>query len=810
MEQSEILYADDELPCDEVGEERGRYDDGKEPSLLETTDLAAVFGVDGSLATTLYGYEFRPGQLEMAEVVKRAILEKRSALVEAPTGTGKSIAYLLPALLSERTIIVATANKSLQTQLFQKDIPFLSKVLDRSFDAVVVKGRPNFVCTLKWEKEVVEQQRLVLFDREDEQITYLREWLPHTDTGDIEELPFVLTSDLRSRVVSYPDDCIHRNCRHFENNCFVNKMRDKARQAQVIITNHHLLLNALALGEMGHMLLPEASIYIIDEAHHLETTATSVWEVEVSDYALDQLFSRSLFKEHVEEDRLQELRFHNSLAFAAVEHLSDDSVFRIESELEELKKLASRLKALQADMRRDNPYELAEEEGQPQRSESESEAAANYDLALEGLGSLSEKLRVVARDSQDDQFVRYAEKISGQRHVRLRLHAAPIDPAAELKNFLFAEEDRTVICTSATLTTDGTFAYFKSRCGVVDEPIERIASTVFDYPKQTLLYQPALPAYNWRAKDHFYDAVAAETARLLNVSRGRALCLFTSWGGLQQVHERLTDVIWPLQAQGQVPRTALLDWFRETPYSVLLATKSFWEGVDLPGDDLSLVVLDKMPFPTPSDPLHSARMETLDELDAGSSFSKYMLPLMTLALKQGFGRLIRRSGDRGVVAILDDRLTSKGYGRQVLRNLPPARFSRNFHDVHNFFQGALESKADFSLNVSAVEKDATFRWCWQLTRLQDGKADEGAGVLHNGSRLAAEIHAVLEGLRNLRGRIAKAGRRPHSFSVEIRCSLETEQMLAKGALPDTLGRKWVNECSIWRALDVIGLPVPAQ
>ena len=231
------------------------------------------------------------------------------------------------------------------------------------------------------------------------------------------------------------------------------------------------------------------------------------------------------------------------------------------------------------------------------------------------------------------------------------------------------------------------------------------------------------------------------------------------------MHERLTDVIWPLQAQGQVPRTALLDWFRETPYSVLLATKSFWEGVDLPGDDLSLVVLDKMPFPTPSDPLHSARMETLDEIEAGSSFSKYMLPLMTLALKQGFGRLIRRSGDRGVVAILDDRLTSKGYGRQVLRNLPPARFSRNFHDVHNFFQGALESKADFSLNVSALEKDATFRWCWQLTRLQDGKADEGVGVLHNGSRLAAEIHAVLEGLRNLRGRIAKAG----ASSPQLQC-----------------------------------------
>ena len=170
------------------------------------------------------------------------------------------------------------------------------------------------------------------------------------------------------------------------------------------------------------------------------------------------------------------------------------------------------------------------------------------------------------------------------------------------------------------------------------------------------------------------------------MSRGRALCLFTSWSGLQQVHERLSDVAWPLQAQGEHPRNRLLNWFRETPHSVLLATRSFWEGVDLPGDDLSLVVLDKLPFPTPSDPLHDARMKALDEAAAGSSFRNYMLPLMTLALKQGFGRLIRRTSDLGVVAILDERLTSRQYGSQARRDLPPARFSRHFHDVHQFYR----------------------------------------------------------------------------------------------------------------------------
>ncbi len=815
MEHSELLSIEDDPAapsCAEIGERKGRYgDDTQEqrPSLLETTDLAEILGADGSLAVMLDEYEHRPGQIQMAEVVKQAILETRAALIEAPTGTGKSIAYLLPALLSERTVVVATANKSLQNQLFRKDIPFLRKVLDRPIDAIVVKGRSNFVCNLKWEREAIERQRLAMFDKEDEQVAHLRAWLPLTDSGDIDDLPFVLKSDLRPRIVSYADDCIQRNCAHFEDNCFVNWMRDKARQAQVIITNHHLLLNALELGEVGRALLPEASVYIIDEAHQLETTATAVFEVEVSDYALEQLVGRAVFTEHVEKERLEKLRWHNSLAFSEVEQLSDENVFRIEQELEELKKLASRLTSLQDEMRRAHPYDRPEEEGRPQLTEAEAEAAANYDLALAGLGSLSGKLQAVASISQGDRIVRYAERISGQRRVRLRLHAAPIDPAQSLAQFVFAEEERTVVCTSATLATEGNFEHFKKRCGVLNEPHELIVGSVFDYPEQTLLYQPALPAFDWRAKDHFYDAVAVEIARLLNVSRGRALCLFTSWSGLQQVRARLDDVVWPLQAQGQAPRNLLLDWFRETPHSVLLATKSFWEGVDLPGDDLSLVVLDKLPFPTPNDPLHSARMKALDEAAAGSSFRNYMLPLMTLALKQGFGRLIRRAGDRGVVAILDDRLTSKGYGYQARRDLPPARFSRDFRDVHQFYRAALASKADFTLNVSAKEDGdaATSHWRWQLTRLQDGKTDEASGVLRDCRPSDAEIYAAVEGLRNLRGRIVDAGRRPDSFGVELRCHASTAKTLADGSLSSTLRKKWVDACSVWGSFDSIGLPV---
>ncbi len=797
-------FMDDDAPP--VEEEEGAHQ--HHPSLLETTNLADFFGAGGPLAQVLDGYELRPSQLQMAEAVKQAVLDKRTAIIEAPTGTGKSIAYLLPALLSGRTVVIATANKSLQSQLYAKDIPFLRQVLKKDISAVLVKGRSNFVCTLKWEKEKQEQRMLAMYDRENEQIAFLHKWLETTDTGDVDDLPFLLESDLRPRLVSYPDDCIHRNCPHFHDACFVNFMRDKARQAQVLITNHHLLLTALQLGEAGYGILPEGSIYVVDEAHQLEATATSVYEVEVSDYALTQLLARNAFKEHVDADRLDELRMQSLLAFSEADQLSNDNVFRIESDLEGLKKLAGQVKALQDEMRLKNPYQKADEPPNPtpDPKDPDAEAKAHYNLALEGLGSLYAKLEAVATSKYDERVVRYAERVRGQR-ISLRLHAAPIDPAGLLKEYLFGLDEKTVICTSATLATDRHFEHFKARCGVEEDSIDLVVDTVFDYPSQALLYQPSLPAYDWRAKDVYYNAVSAEIERLLEASRGRALCLFTNWSGLQHVREDLAQSVWPIRAQGDYPRDALLDWFRETPHSVLLATKSFWEGVDLPGDDLSLVVLDKMPFPTPSDPLHSARMKVLDETAQGSSFGKYMLPLMGLALKQGFGRLIRRTDDKGVVAILDERLTSKSYGRQVRQDLPPARFSRTFADVHRFFKEALTSKADFALNVQAIQEEERdpITWRWRLLRLQDGKADGEEGTLRRGDRVDAEIHAAVEGLKNLRARISDAGRTTHSFGVELRCSAETEAALASGQIDTSLRKRWTNECSVWGSLDVVGL-----
>ncbi|MCX6044734.1 MAG: ATP-dependent DNA helicase [Chloroflexi bacterium] len=820
------------VPAPDLHARTAEGPDAESMAQLANSDLAEFFGSNGPLSNHLAGYELRPSQLEMAETVKRALLNPSNALIEAPTGTGKSIAYLVPAILSGKTIVVATANKSLQSQLFYKDIPFLREVMNLPISAVIVKGRSNFVCNYKWEKELAEQQYISLYDKADEQVSFLRSWLEETDTGDVDDLPFLLSNDLRPRLVSFPDDCLHGDCRYYEDDCWVNHMRDKASEAQILITNHHLLLNVLELGWAGERILPPASVYIIDEAHQLEQTATSVFETNVTDYTVEQLLGRSIFKEHFDSDELDQIRFQNTLAFQEIAHLSRDNSFRIEPELEELKKLGRSLGDMAQRLKRESPYgEKAEAEKQADSKQSasddRSEERKAYEMAIEILNSTSTKLLTIATSKHDDDFVRYAARVFDRRHTTLEVHAAPINPATLLTQYLFHPEEaegasaRTVICTSATLSTNRNFTHFKQRCGLLETSEERVLPAVFDYPRQALLYQPALPAYDYRNADAYYSAVAHEIERLLEASRGRALCLFTSWSGLQQVQERLQKAnagqFWPTRAQGDAPRDALLSWFKETPHSVLLATRSFWEGVDIPGDNLSLVVMDKMPFPTPGDPLHSARMKAIDE-SGQSSFGDYMTPLMTLALKQGFGRLIRRATDCGVVAILDERLSSKSYGRQARQDLPPARFSRDFKDVHKFFQQTLNSAAEFGLNVWATAANqrvnllddeavpqAMIQWRWQLLRLQDGKADGQEGRASDlADAFEGEIHAALLGLLDLRQRIERAGRPAKQFGVEVRCSQFAANMMEQGPASGLI-RRWAAECSHWKSVQVLAL-----
>lgn len=735
------------------------------------SDPAHLLGPEGPIARKLPNYELRECQIEMARLVQRAIEEERCAVIEAGTGTGKSLAYLIPIILAGKKLIVSTANKALQAQLYEKDVPFLKEALGLKFSSVLVKGRNNYICLRKWEEESRQQDLFAEIDgRAHPQLAALEEWLSKTETGDIEELPFLLSDNLLPYITSSSEDCLGRECRFFSDECFIGAMRKRAGKAQVVITNHHLLMSDLALREVGSAVLPQSEVIVIDEAHHIEDIATAVFEITVSDYTVERLLSQRLVQRNISPNRLDEVRAHNRSLFLMVSELSDEPSFRLEGNLEEGLQLSRMLNRLASELAESNPY----------RDDPDSEEFLSYALAVNKVMAAAANVRAVFSSQGDDQWVRYVERVR-KRFVRLVVHAAPISAAPELERHLF-DGSRPVICTSATLATPspegGGFEHFKARCGLSPHPgpppmeggdvLEWIGPPVFNYREQALLYLPNLPTYDWEEKERYFSAIAGEIERLLEVSRGRAFCLFTSWDGLEQVYHTLSARLpWPLFKQGQAPRRELLERFKNTPHSVLFGTRSFWEGVDVPGEALSLVIIDKLPFPSPKDPLHQARMEKLEE-EGHNSFTEYMLPLMTLALKQGFGRLIRNRDDRGVVAILDNRLVTRHYGSWVLRSLPPARPSQDFADVSRFFASG---EADYALNFFGwlAQEERKDAFCsWKLVRLKDGRIRSSGPLEVEGDEEGAHLRGLECGLEELRRILEESGRSPGDFGLEVR------------------------------------------
>ncbi len=640
----------------------------------------------GVLSRQLPGYEERTAQIEMATTVARSLAQSVPAIIEAGTGTGKSLAYLLPIVRSGKVAIVSTANKALQEQLFYKDIPFVQKHI-KPFEAALVKGTANYVCLDRLESERVGMQ-FYAKNRDFKRLLQVIEDPDSDFAGDFETLGFQLPSDIRSRVATDGDQCAWSKCEFF-GDCYVRRMRARAERAQVIVVNHTLLLLDAA---MEGFLLPERDVIVLDEAHHLEEEATRSFTVTIGPMQIQTLLAQKMLKDHsllhLQDETLQAAE-HMWSRLYQVANPGYKGRVNLTEPLEEGLLLATRVADLADSLRKQRPKNLAEKEEQL------------YDKLVKRAQNLAENVRMVFSVAQPDKFVYYVERAeaSGNR-VTLQASAAPLDVTTWLKERLFNKCN--VICTSATLATIGpnpahpeqkgpNFAYFRRRIGLdpLESPdvLENILPLTFDYESNALLYMPRdlpEPAYGLGADDYM-KAIAREMYKLVKLSRGRAFLLFSSRRMLDRAYELMSPHLpYPLLKQGDMTRLELTRRFREEEGAVLFGLKSFWEGVDIAGEALSLVVIDKLPFDPPDDPVHEARVAQMKA--AGENwFGIYVLPQAVLRLKQGLGRLLRTRDDRGVMAILDTRLHTKGYGKMVLNALPPARRTASLRDVEQFF-----------------------------------------------------------------------------------------------------------------------------
>jgi len=692
--------------------------------------LADLLGPGGALARALPGYEPRASQLEMAEAVSSALERGRALAVEAGTGTGKTLAYLVPAARSGLKVIVSTATKTLQEQLADKDVPLL-RALGIEARFAFLKGRQNYLCLLRKE----QFEKAPTFERREEAPLYrkLDEWAQRTATGDRAELADLPEGFSAFReVFSTAETCTGQKCPHYDD-CFVFKMRKVASEADVVVVNHHLFFADLALrtssaGDAGAAVLPRYDAVIFDEAHAVEEVATENFGVQLGSFRVAELG----------RDAARLLAGRPQLSAARDLAARLGSVGRAFFEAASRCRPAGRGKTRSAGGERGagesdrwpippGSLDPAEPERAALVEVLRALAAQVSGAGAAGSSRVASREGVRAAASKDEELTLlerrcstlaaelslFAQRVSGplrpdieydegevpaqerpdvvlwgeSRLGHLFLHASPLDVASILQDRLY-DRIGPVVFTSATLAVDGCLDFFARRVGLADAegplfPLDvKVLPSPFDYRRNAALYVPrTMPD---PLEDGFAEAVAEELRALLAVTSGRAFVLFTSLRNMRRVHDLLAaELPWQVLLQGERPKAQLLRSFREKP-SVLFASQSFWEGVDVPGEALSLVVIDKLPFASPQEPLVQARIDRLRS-QGEDPFDAFQVPQAALALKQGFGRLIRHAQDRGIVAVLDSRLSRRSYGKRFLQSLPPARLLRSVEEARAFF-----------------------------------------------------------------------------------------------------------------------------
>jgi ATP-dependent DNA helicase DinG len=611
------------------------------------------FGPGGVLEQRLPDYEFRPSQVRMAKAVHEALERQNHVIIEAGTGTGKTLAYLLPALIHGRRILVSTGTKTLQDQIFYKDIPLLESVIGRPIRAAYLKGRNNYLCRIKLETLHAEG---LFSPKELRAFQSILDWAGNTETGDRAELGSIGDdSDLWSRLDARRDRCLGTKCKDYDR-CFLTLVRQKAMESDIVVVNHHLFFADLSIRKSDvAAILPDYSAVIFDEAHDLEDIATDYFGFHVSNYRLAEFIHDAAKRESdVGPVSRASERFFNGFALLREGRQPIPALNGIDALIGALRDARRSIKQ-------------------------KKDFSGEFESLARRAGEIADELDVF-RSGTLENYVSWIER----RGRGIFLEACPIDISGMLSERLFTRVP-TCVLTSATLTVGESFEYIRSRIGF-REGGELSLSTEFNIRKQALLYVPkGMPDYRHPS---YVDRAASEIRSILRASLGRAFVLFTSYRQMEALYELLShDLPYPCMIQGKGGgKGRLLEEFRMTPNAVLFATASFWQGVDVKGEALSAVIIDKLPFQVPSDPLVAARSAHI-EREGGNAFAEYQVPTAILRLKQGFGRLIRSTTDRGILAVLDNRLSTKSYGKLFMASLPDYEVTDSIEKLVDFMGG---------------------------------------------------------------------------------------------------------------------------